>query len=266
MKDYPIEIDDYLSGNMSTSEKKAFEERLDTDPALAEELILQKDMLSIYEDQEWLEGDKNALKTEEAKQLKSFFESEEASDLKTTIREVVSENKYKPYNKSFWFIGIAASIALLITISLFVFKDNSYDKLYVEYIRIEEIPSLVTRGVDNNKLLEDAQLLFEEKKYQQAISIFTSYQSNNNSIEPLSYIYLGVAYLELKDFDNALNQFELLKTSNTLQSKKANWYKAMVYLKENKKRKLVNILKGILSDENNYKFKEAQKLLEKIDK
>ncbi|MFD2561660.1 tetratricopeptide repeat protein [Aquimarina rubra] len=265
MKDYPIEIDDYLSGAMSASEKQAFEERLRTDSALAEELKLQKEMLTMYEDQQWLEGDRDALKTKEAKQLQSFFESDEATSLKSTINQVITENRSGSKHKTFWFIGIAASIAVLLTVSLFVFKENNYDELYASYVHMDEIPSLVTRGEDTNKLLENAQLLFEDKKYQEATESFAAYHKAEEAIDPLSYIYNGMAYTELNKFDEALSQFELLANSETLQAKKANWYKALVYLKQKKKRKLTDVLKSIIADKNNYKYQEAQELLEKID-
>ncbi|WP_298312395.1 hypothetical protein [uncultured Aquimarina sp.] len=265
MKDYPIEIDDYLSGTMSASEKQAFEERLVKDPVLAEELKLQKDMLTIYEDQEWLHGDTEALQTEEATQLKSFYQSDEAVNLKSTINDVIAENRSSSQSKTFWFIGIAASIAVLITVSLFVFKENNYDELYASYVHVDEIPSLVTRGEDTNKLLESAQLLFEDKKYQEATEAFAAYHTKEISIDPLSYIYNGISYIELNKFDEALAQFKLLADSNTLQAKKANWYKALVFLKQKKKRKLKDILQTIIADKANYKYKEAQELLEKID-
>ncbi len=265
MKDYPIEIDDYLKGNMSASEKQVFEERLQTDTELAKELKLQRDMQIVYEDQKWLQGNEEALKTEGAKQLKSFFESNEASDLKATINEVISENRSGSRNKNFWFIGIAASIAVLLTISLFVFKENNYDELYASYIHMDEIPSLVTRGEDIDKLLENAQLLFEDKKYQEAITSFTLYQQKETSINPLSYIYNGIALIELNRFDEAFVQFELLANSNSLHSKKANWYKALVFLKQKKKQELKDILKIIVSDKDNYKYLEAGELLEKLD-
>ncbi|WP_378183696.1 hypothetical protein [Aquimarina sp. SS2-1] len=265
MKDYPIEIDDYLSGAMSASEKQAFEERLRTDIELAEELRLQKEMLTLYEDQQWLEGDKSALKTKKAKQLQSFFESDEAAGLKSTIKEVILENRSSSKHKTFWFIGIAASIAVLLTVSLFVFKENNYDELYASYIHMDEIPSLVTRGEDTNKLLEDAQLLFEDKKYQEATEAFAAYHKAEETIDPLSYIYNGIAFAELNKFQEALVQFELLANSKTLQAKKANWYKALVYLKQKKKGKLKEVIKTILADKNSYKYQEAQELLEKID-
>ncbi|WP_299884851.1 hypothetical protein [uncultured Lacinutrix sp.] len=264
MKDYSIEIDAYLNDTMSISEKQKFEEILLANPELLKELKLQKEMLVVYEDIEWLEGDKDVLKTDEAKKLKSFFESKEAANLKSTIQEVISENTSKSINKPFWFVGIAASIAILITVSLFVFKENSLNELYTQYIHLNEIPSLVTRGKDSNKLLENAQLLFEDQKYQKAVETFIKYHRKEDSIEPLSYIYMGVAYLELNEFDKALKQFEEL--SNTLQAKKINWYKAMTFLKQNKKDELIAVLQTILSDTNNYKYKEAQVLMQQVNK
>ncbi|WP_027392303.1 tetratricopeptide repeat protein [Aquimarina latercula] len=265
MKDYPIEIDDYLSGNMSTSEKQAFEARLLTDTELSEELKLQQDMQTIYEDQKWVEGNKDALKTTEATQLKAFYQSDEAATLKSTINEVISENRSNSQSKTFWFIGIAASIAVLITVSLFVFKETNYDELYASYIHLDEIPSLVTRGEDTNKMLEDAQLLFEEQKYQKATELFTTYHQKEKSIDPLSYIYNGISYVELNKFDEALSQFQLLRDSNTLQAKKANWYKALVYLKQKDKKELIAVLQTIVSDSNAYKYQEAKELLTEID-
>ncbi|GAA0733110.1 hypothetical protein GCM10009430_46970 [Aquimarina litoralis] len=265
MKDYPIEIDDYLSGNMSISEQQAFEERLRTDTELAQEFKLQKEMFTMYGNQKWIEGDMDILKTDQAKQLQSFFKSDKALEIKTTINEVISENRTNVNSKRFWFIGIAASIAVLLTVSLFVFKDKNYEELYASYIHLDEIPSLVTRGEDSHKLLEEAQLLFEAQKYEEATRSFSEYHQKETTINPLSYIYNGVAYIELGKFDSALEQFRHLEDSNTLQAKKAKWYRALVFLKQKNKTKIKEVLQIILSDTSNYKYKEAQELLDMID-
>ncbi|MBW1297465.1 tetratricopeptide repeat protein [Aquimarina litoralis] len=265
MKDYPIEIDDYLSGNMSISEQQAFEERLRTDTELAKEFKLQKEMLAIYGDEEWVEEDTDILNTDKAKQLKTFFLGDESANLKATIQEVVVENHASSSYKRYWFIGIAASIAVLLTVSLFVFKDNNYDDLYASYIHLDEIPSLVTRGEDNHTLLEKAQLLFEAQKYNEAVQSFSEYHQKETSIDPLSYIYNGISYIELGKFDNALKQFELLKKSNTLQAKKADWYKALVFLKQKNKVALKTVLNTITANSSNYKYQEAKELLDAID-
>ena len=267
MSDFLEEIDKYLDDIMTPEERKSFEEKVDNDSTLAEELKLQKDMRSIYEDKDWIEGDTTALKNNEAKQLSDFFRSDEASSLKESIAEVVDQNRTKSgnRNKNFYFLGIAASIIVLMTISIFVFSESDYNALYSENIALDEIPSMITRGEEENELVKNAQELFEQKKYEEAAAIFLKYhQSNVADIDPLSYIYSGVAYLELDKFDKAIAQFELLEQTNTLQSKKANWYKAMVYLKGEEKEKLKGILVKITSDPDNYNFKEAKVLLEKI--
>ena len=114
-------------------------------------------------------------------------------------------------------------------------------------------------------MLENAQLLFEEQKYKEAIKLFTSYHKKEKSIDPLSYIYNGISYMELNKFDKALSQFQLLGSSNTLQAKKANWYKALVFLKQKNKKELITVLQTIVSDSNTYKYQEAKELLAEID-
>lgn len=259
-----LEIDKYLDGEMSDIEKQTFETKIDSDPLLARELKFQQEMRVIYNNQKWLEGDKKVLEKKKSQQMLSFFKSEEANILKNTIEEVVSQNRSNSGNRNSLFLSIAATVAILIAISVFLFKNPSYQDLYTDYINIDNIPSLVSRG-DTNTLLEEAQLEFENKKYKEAIRKFKEYQQNETSINPLTYIYLGVSYLELHQYDNALLQFEELSKSNTLQSKKADWYKVMVFLKQKDKNKLLETLQYIIADKNNYNFNEAQQLLKEID-
>ncbi|WP_109300518.1 tol-pal system YbgF family protein [Aquimarina sp. AU474] len=265
MNDFLLEIEKYLDNEMSVEEKQAFEIKVGNDITLAEELKLQKDMRLVYNEEDWAEGNKEILKNSEAKQLKSFFKSDETAVLKTSINEVIAENRLSTSNRRPLFIGIAAAIAVLMTISLFVFKDSSTDKLYAQYIQVDDIPSLITRGEENDKLIENAQLLFEDKKYNEAITIFVKYQSEAESINPLSYIYTGIAYLEVDNFDKAIGQFNSLASSGTLQSKKADWYRAMVYLKQNNRELLLEALQSITADTSNFKYVEAKELIDLIE-
>lgn len=266
MSDFLEDIDNYLDGEMTIEEQTAFETKIASDPELSEAVKLQKDMRVMYDDHSWIEGDKKILQQDKAQQLQSFFGSEEAHAIQNTIAEVVSENREKSgTSNTFWWIGIAASIAVLIAISTFVFRSNNYEELYAQYLEVESIPSLVTRGEEKEQLLQNAQLLFEDQKYDKAVIAFEQYQNTSGSVNPLSYIYTGISYIETNKFQKAIAQFELLKASNTLQSKKANWYIAMTYLKQGKERKLKEILQHILSDSTHYKYKEASELLDAID-
>ena len=139
MSDFLEEIDKYLDGAMSSEEKRTFEEKVNLDITLAEELKLQSDMRSIYKDEEWIEGNRSALKNEHAKELNSFLKSGEASSLKKSIREVIDQNRTNSRNRQFYFVGIAAAIAVLMVISIFVISESNYDALYAQYIELEEI-------------------------------------------------------------------------------------------------------------------------------
>ncbi|MBQ0735977.1 tetratricopeptide repeat protein [Aquimarina celericrescens] len=269
MSDFLTEIDKYLDDTMSSEEKKAFEDRLRTDSFLAEELKLQKDIRLIYEDKEWIQGNKSVLRSKHAKELNSFLKSEEAFSLQKTIKEVILEQQdTNSRNRTFYFVGIAAVLVVLIVISFFINSENKYDQLYSQYIQLDSLPSLVTRGEQDTQLIIKGQMYFEDQKYEEAIRAFSEYRNSitSKSIEPSVYVYTGISYIELRDFENALKQFELLSKSNTLHSKKANWYRAMVYLKQNNDKELRNTLQLILSNVENYNFQEALELVNKIDK
>lgn len=264
MREFLLEIDKYLEGNMTDVEKTSFEDEISHNTSLAEELKLQKDMRAMLSEDEWVDSDISILETESAKKMKSFLESEEATRLKHKIAEVVVENrKEKNRNSSFFKFAIAASIAVIMFVSVFNFN-SSIDELYPDYINTDELPSLVTRGDKNTDLLTKGELLFEEKKYNEAIKVFKEYQDSSESINAINYIYTGISFIEVKNYKEALSQFELLERSETLHSKKHYWYKAMIHLKNSDEKELINILNIILKDPKNYKYSEALKLLEAI--
>ena len=138
MSDFLEEIDKYLDDIMTPEEKKSFEEKVDNDSTLAEELKLQKDMRTVYDDNDWIEGNTTVLKNDEARQLSDFFGSEEASSLKESIAQVIDENRTTTgsRNKNFYFWGIAASIIVLMMISIFVFSESNYNDLYAQNIAL----------------------------------------------------------------------------------------------------------------------------------
>lgn len=259
------DIDRYLDNEMSNEEKIAFESKIDSDPELAMDLKLQQDMRSLFGEDDWVEEDKELLKFPKAKEVTSFLRSDEAVDVKNIITDVISENKSNSnsFSKAYLWMGIAASLLLLFGISQFFNTGASdYDQLYSQYIDVGSIPSLVTRGENDSALLQEAQLFFEDKDYEKALQSFIKHQKKSEVVNPLSYIYAGISYIELNQFDKALEQFDLLKKTDTLQSKKSDWYTAMVYLKQGEKKKLKQILTSITTNVSNYKYQEAKALLD----
>lgn len=86
-------------------------------------------------------------------------------------------------------------------------------------------------------------------------------EENSN---PLLFIYSGMAQAELGKLDEAIDQFDLLENSNSLDASRAYWYKALVYLDNDAVQKAKEQLKKLLDTPGNYKFEEAKELLEKL--
>ncbi|WP_394746997.1 tetratricopeptide repeat protein [Spongiimicrobium salis] len=263
-KDF-IHIDRYLDGEMDAAEAQTFETKIAADADLAAEVKLQKEMRALYSEKDWVDKTATLSESEAVEAYTRFFRSEEANTLRNTIKKVVEEEK-KPKNNKMRFLGVAAALLLLCGLS-FVFFWNStpdYDALYTQYLDKENITSVVSRGSEDNDLVK-GQLLFDKGDYEAAITTFLQYHNQAERIHPTSYIYLGISYLESGQYAKALATFKKLKASNTLESVKADWFSAMVYLKQGDKEQLIGILKTITSDEGNYNFGKAQSLLDRLD-
>ncbi len=97
------------------------------------------------------------------------------------------------------------------------------------------------------------------------MSNFQEYiNTHTEEINPLVYIYTELIYSEKNELDKAVREFQILENSNSIDSSRALWYKALTYLKFDKTTKGKEILLRILKDSTNYKYKEAKELLGKL--
>ncbi|WP_299683451.1 tol-pal system YbgF family protein [uncultured Tenacibaculum sp.] len=272
MTDFIKEIDRYFDGEMNADEKATFENQLTIDEDLNRTFLLQKEMRSIYDEDEWSFNDRSSLKTQRAQDIQEYLKSDEIIHVKSVIQDVVANSKSSKtprIRQLYTKLSIAASILVLVSVSYITFFKQNYDNsaLFDTYYKeeIKAFPSTIDRN-DANNLLNKGQLYFEEKNYSDAVNSLLAYQKESNAeVNPLSYSFCGFSYLALNDINNAEKQFDLLKNSNTLQAKKANWYLALTHLKTDDKTKLKVALLEITSDTKNYNYNKAKKLLDKID-
>ncbi|SNR15466.1 hypothetical protein [Tenacibaculum jejuense] len=272
MKDFLKEIDRYLDDEMNADEKATFENQLTVDKNLNEAFLFEKEMRLIYDDQDWLFNGKATLRNQRAKDIQDYLKSDEIKHVTSAIKEVIEDQKdVKTSQNRKWYVplSIAASIIVVISMSYSIFftssEDNSilFDTYYNE--AITALPSTINRNETNNAL-QKGQTFFDEKNYTEAINSLLAYQKNNTEvINPIAYSLCGFSYLALQDLKKSEEQFLLLKNSNTLQAKKADWYLALTYLKGNKTKKLKEVLKKITSDSKNYNFNTAKILLDKLE-
>lgn len=255
-------IDQYLKGTLDESEKHNFEQLLQEDEILREEVIIQK---QLYKTQDFgtitsLDNNKNA---EELSKYKDKLRNKENVDLSNKIREIgrqhleeKSKTKKKKNSSKYY---IAASIAFLLT-SIFLFnRSSNLENYYNDNVAWEELPSFVDKGNETSNFTK-GELYFKNKEYKEAILLFNTI-SPESELYPFSLMYLGASYDQLNENKKALESFNSLSKLHSFQEySRGYWYSLLIHLKQNNKEKALEMKAKILENENNYNYKKALEL------
>lgn len=253
-------IDNYLKGNLSKVEHLAFEKQIEENKELKEIVLIQKELFAIH----GFETTENKFTNGSQKDLlyyKEQLRSKENQDLSAKIRKI-GKNYTKPITstqKSYLKYYIAASIALVFGTILMLNSNSSLENYYKDNVNWNELPSYIDKGQAENDFTK-GEIAFKNKEYDKAIIAFKNITSENE-LYPYSLMFIGASYEQLNENDKALETFSQLETLNNFEeSSRAYWYKLLIYAKLNKKVKAKEIQNIILKNENNYNYKQAQKL------
>lgn len=135
----------------------------------------------------------------------------------------------------------------------------SNDELYGNYSEYSNLPSFVSRSnAEENKLYE-AETLFKSEQYKDALEIFQT-NFGGSKDEGSVFIYTGLSQLELKQYEQAESTFNKLIESDLLDAQKGYWYKALLYLKQDKVEEAKSILNQIV-EKSQYNHPKAKALL-----
>lgn len=255
-------IEAYILRSMSQDEITSFEEQMNSDEFLKKEVLLQQSLHQSFNEKDW-SIDQRADKLEELTKLTAQLSSDEykkASQNITAASEAYFESidKKNPQTKrfSFYKVGIAASILLLLSIPFF-WSGNTIGSQYEALAQWEDVPSIIEKGNAQNAAVK-GETLFRAHDYDKVVSHF----STSDTLSPYSLMYLGIAYLELDNTEKALQTFDKLLDTKSIESSRAYWYQLLAYVKEENKEKIKETLAIILSSEQNYNYKKALSLSE----
>ena len=262
-------IEAYLSGTMSDEALTTFDAELSVDVDLKEEVTLYKainfHLTGVENDQETF------VKSAYKQSLGHFVQSEEGQLTDTQLKTIGDRYHRSAKKKNKGSITKSRTLYLILSsaaVFAFIFitvlnKKASGTDLYASYFNPKELPSFTTRG-DGGILLAKATSSFAESRFPEALDGFNTYLKEQDAFNPLVYIYTGLIQAEQGDIEKAIAQFELLENANTIDKSKALWYKALTYLKFEKKTIAKKVLGEIIENPANYKFKEAQELIKKL--
>ncbi|GLR19800.1 tetratricopeptide repeat protein [Portibacter lacus] len=179
------------------------------------------------------------------------------SQLKSRFRNLDKVRRLKKRN----ILGVAATIAILIAASIFMFRPSSEQQLYSAYYH--KMPNKVvsiTRGVSETDDLKLAFLAYEKSNYLDAKEQFLTLENTSPEVK----LYLGIIAMEEYNYDEALNiLLPLSDDSNYHFKTDAKWYAALCYLKTGELEKSKNYLLEIQNGDSTYKVR-ATELLAKL--
>ncbi|WP_298896757.1 tetratricopeptide repeat protein [uncultured Psychroserpens sp.] len=255
------QIEDYLKGKLSKEELQVFEKELETNSELQEYLDIAKQMEVVYDDVNWLFAQNKD--SEDLKTMEDYLNSEEGQQTKFFFEKMKASNSpVRRLKKSYTYIAIAASLLLLLAIPFVLSSNLSHDELYTNYSDYSNLPSFVTRNNTTEDRLTEAEKLFKNKEYKEALVIFQS-QIDTASNKGIVYMYQGLSQIELKQYEQAKQTFDALINSDLVDAPKGHWYKALLYLKQDNIKEAKLILNTIVTNFY-YNHTKAKDLLNEL--
>lgn len=237
MTDFEL-FDDYLAGRLTADEKTSFEQRLDNEPGLSASF---RAFQSVQNDME---------------QWNQTREAREA--LKETLRSITAPAKKSKVRSMGWYLWRAAAMLIVAAAIwwLLLPPSKNEQQLYAEYAAGEQIS--FSRGSATDSLWEQAAGQLYDKKYNEAVVPLKAIISSGKDSTQMAAVYLGYCYMQ----DNKNEQAEAAFNSITSErnAEQRNWYKALLYLKTDRKDLCQALLKDIAAGDGSYSGKAKQLL------
>jgi tetratricopeptide (TPR) repeat protein len=258
-----LKIEAYLGDNMSPEEVSVFKKQMENDPSLKNEVKLAKQV------NHHLRDDSNSdpvSENEYTREIRSFLQSDEAKTYKKTLLEVKEEykaNAVKTGKRNYFLVAAAVAALIITTAGIIFFNQNNTKDLYAEYYSNSDLPSLIKRSSSNDKLATGV-ITFKNLNFSEAILNFEAYKNSTTEINPAVYLYEGVSYFQLDKYDAALEEFNKMIASNSLDSSKGLWFKMLTYLKMGDKKMANVVLNEILKDPSNFNYSRALELKKEL--
>lgn len=252
-------LDKYVNRELNAQERAQVKSLIKEDPEFKKEFVRETAMAATMRARE-----KAKLKQE----LRGFLKDIKPDDSSTT--QEAPKAKVVQLGTRRIVMAIAASLTLLL-VSYFAFMNQAtdYSQIYADNYRVYRAGINPTR--DTNETLHPAAQAYVEGDFQQAIAGFNQLVDiSDTELEPTGLtadalqLYLGNAYLNTKQYEQAVKAFQhLLTMENTALTQDARWYLALTYLKMEKKEDATRLLQEITAGKSIY-VRDAKKILEEL--
>ena len=220
MKEFDYDmINRYLEGEMNGEEMNAFEEQMQQDAELQNEVALMKDVNETLKIKLHPGENEQALRNSLQGISAEYFSKE------------TKETKIILFRQRRWITAAAA--VLIMALILTVWQPWKKEDLYKQYASIQ-MPGIAERGIPADSLLKPAVENFNNKKFAAAIPSFESILKDDSQNAFVQYYY-AIALLQNGETQKSRTQLAGLYNGMSLFKYDAAFYIALSYLKEKNK-------------------------------
>ncbi len=232
------QINEYLSGELTGSNLVNFENELKNNSELQQELTLYNGI-------------------DEAIVQKGVIE------LRNNLNRIhESLEKNVPVRKMFTnrYFLVAASVSILIVLSVFFFKMNnsSNTELYSMYFEPYESIDIIRGNSTDCDRLNNPYDFYADKQYEQAVVAFDKLLEKDASDVKVNF-YKGISSMELSDYEDAIKSFQtILDSDASLFVELSEWYIGLCYLETNNDELAKKHFENVVGFDNNFSEKASE--------
>ncbi|MEM0997901.1 MAG: tetratricopeptide repeat protein [Bacteroidota bacterium] len=247
-------IERYLRGELPENEQRAFAERLATEPALAAEVDLHRQLDAAIGDSETMEFFAAA----QASEARYFSEtaSESAPETSDSVRRPRWRTVYT----------IAAAVLILAVVGVFTLQnlgESSPEALYQEYFTVYSGAEWRSGSPVLETELKAAFSVYQAQDYAAAQTAFAALEAKSPDNATVRF-YHAMSAMANRDIATALPRLRGLSTTSghTFRSQ-AQWYLALAYLNQNQPESAIPLLEALAAKPGKY-GKLARELQEEL--
>lgn len=241
----PNKLEDYIDGLLS---KESFEE-FETLRRTNSDLDIEVDFRS---------------EINEALRDKNFIEFYQIVSSQFDSFDSGSKNKFQRDVLKTWHLAAASFSLILVVGGLWYILSNkpiSTERLISKYYKpagpIGQIRSFETSTED---ALKEAFNFYQQNDFENALKYFSSLEN-----QITARFYSGVCYIELEQFDKAIESFDyVINDNDNLFVEQAEWYVGLIYLMNNQKDLAIEQFQKISTSQSYYSH-QAEEILKYLN-
>jgi tetratricopeptide (TPR) repeat protein len=246
MENFSQKIEDFIDGNLQGQELVDFLKEKELNSDLTHEVEFRSEVNEALQDKGLIE-------------LRKLLDDQKRKNTSKDSVFNISREVIKTWHLA------AASFALIMVVGglwyILSNKPYSTDKLVSKYYKPAH-PILQVRSVEisSEDALKEAFDHYKLNDYKNALKYFTLI---DNQIT--SKFYSGICYIELEEFDKAIESFEVvIKNKDNLFVEQAEWYLGLIYLmNDQKSNALMQFTK--ISQSESYYARQAEEILKYLN-